>query len=194
MSFWCRVVLDAGCSGHLKTDCSLIGNQTCFMQLTEPLRVLILNGPGINRLIRTLPFFARPTDELLEWEMVTDDDSRNYLQIRSHNYRVSDRMTPIKVVGRIIGWGLPERNQRLSQDEYYQHNVVIEAQNVDEQWYYYVGDYLRDTNRFGKGTIYTADQYKLISTTCPRENPPPRIYQGDDVSIITPVKQRRMVL
>lgn len=161
----------------------------------QPLKVLILNGPGYRTLIRTSPFLGQPGGELLEWEMVTNDDSRNYLQIRTFG-RPADRAgNPYKVYGRIIGWGLPERDPKLDQGEYYKYTIVIEMQNADEQWYYYVGDYLRGSNdRFGEGVIYTAEEYAKISTTCPREAPPERIYQGEDLSIITSAKQPMCVI
>lgn len=165
------------------------------MQLTAPLKVLILNGPGIPDLLRTLPLIAHPHDKPLEWTMVTNDESRNYLQIRPHGYNLADHGNPLRVVGRIISWGFPDRNPHHSQGKYHRYNIVLEMKHVDDQWYYYVGDYLRDvTDRFGEGMIYTAEQYAAISTTCPREDPPPRINQGDNVSIITTVKQKPMVL
>lgn len=187
MSIGCQVASDAGCSGHLKTDCSF-KNTTCFMQLKAPLDVLIVNGPGIRQLIRTVPFHARPEDEFLEWEMVTKNADRFYINIRPKGRKLSDHGPRIKVVGKIIGWGFPERTTS-SQNDYSKFTIVIEAQNVDEEWYYYVGNYQCESNRFGEGKIYTYKQYQSISVTCPRENPPERIWAGEDISIVTSVKQ-----
>ncbi len=149
---------------------------------TEPnsLEVYIINGPGFRDLSRSSPLIARSDDPPLEWTMVTRS-TRKYIRVSPPSHKTRDT-NPLKFVGKIILLGTTERESRHPQGEFTKLWIVIEGRNADGYFYYYVGDYSIDTQRFGEGTIYNWEEFNRLSIM---RRDPPQCLVDQRYSIVT---------